>query len=112
MAWAMASLAQIKVPTLRCRYCRLASVLFICVEMTFGTILFWFPHKKNGNVKIIIRSRRAQSIHITRKSQRALISLPQPGFCVVDPMCGVGTILIEAAQEHKVRMTPADLLYV
>uniref|UniRef100_A0A3Q3W0P0 Ribosomal RNA large subunit methyltransferase K/L-like methyltransferase domain-containing protein n=1 Tax=Mola mola TaxID=94237 RepID=A0A3Q3W0P0_MOLML len=24
----------------------------------------------------------------------------QPGFCVVDPMCGVGTILIEAAQEH------------
>uniref|UniRef100_A0A3Q3MY95 THUMP domain containing 2 n=1 Tax=Mastacembelus armatus TaxID=205130 RepID=A0A3Q3MY95_9TELE len=27
----------------------------------------------------------------------------QPGFCVVDPMCGVGTILIEAAQEHKVR---------
>lgn len=27
----------------------------------------------------------------------------QPGFSVVDPMCGVGTILIEAAQEHKVR---------
>ncbi|KAF3841832.1 hypothetical protein F7725_023783 [Dissostichus mawsoni] len=25
----------------------------------------------------------------------------QPGFCVVDPMCGVGTILIEAAQEHQ-----------
>uniref|UniRef100_UPI003AAF6638 THUMP domain-containing protein 2 n=1 Tax=Centroberyx gerrardi TaxID=166262 RepID=UPI003AAF6638 len=25
----------------------------------------------------------------------------QPGSCVVDPMCGVGTILIEAAQEHK-----------
>ncbi|XP_053189029.1 THUMP domain-containing protein 2 [Scomber japonicus] len=25
----------------------------------------------------------------------------QSGFCVVDPMCGVGTILIEAAQEHK-----------
>ncbi|XP_005733789.1 THUMP domain-containing protein 2 isoform X2 [Pundamilia nyererei] len=25
----------------------------------------------------------------------------QPGFRVVDPMCGVGTILIEAAQEHK-----------
>ncbi|XP_070772557.1 THUMP domain-containing protein 2 [Enoplosus armatus] len=25
----------------------------------------------------------------------------QPGFCVIDPMCGVGTILIEAAQEHK-----------
>ncbi|XP_028983152.1 THUMP domain-containing protein 2 [Betta splendens] len=25
----------------------------------------------------------------------------QPGFCVVDPMCGTGTILIEAAQEHK-----------
>ncbi|KAM4591642.1 THUMP domain-containing protein 2 isoform 2-T2 [Odontesthes bonariensis] len=25
----------------------------------------------------------------------------QPGFCVVDPMCGVGTILIEAAQEYK-----------
>ncbi|XP_040905038.1 THUMP domain-containing protein 2 isoform X2 [Toxotes jaculatrix] len=25
----------------------------------------------------------------------------QPGVCVVDPMCGVGTILIEAAQEHK-----------
>ncbi|XP_019949174.2 THUMP domain-containing protein 2 isoform X1 [Paralichthys olivaceus] len=25
----------------------------------------------------------------------------QPGFCVVDPMCGVGTILIEAAQENK-----------
>uniref|UniRef100_A0A1A7YYI5 THUMP domain containing 2 n=2 Tax=Iconisemion striatum TaxID=60296 RepID=A0A1A7YYI5_9TELE len=25
----------------------------------------------------------------------------QPGFLVVDPMCGVGTILIEAAQEHK-----------
>nr|XP_046257281.1 THUMP domain-containing protein 2 [Scatophagus argus] len=25
----------------------------------------------------------------------------QPGFCVVDPMCGVGTILIEAAQEHE-----------
>ncbi|XP_011601405.1 THUMP domain-containing protein 2 [Takifugu rubripes] len=24
----------------------------------------------------------------------------QPGFCVLDPMCGVGTILIEAAQEH------------
>ncbi|KAG7228488.1 hypothetical protein INR49_007661 [Caranx melampygus] len=24
-----------------------------------------------------------------------------PGFCVVDPMCGVGSILIEAAQEHK-----------
>lgn len=27
----------------------------------------------------------------------------QPGFCVLDPMCGVGTILIEAAQEHPVR---------
>ncbi|KAM3862646.1 THUMP domain-containing protein 2 [Diretmus argenteus] len=25
----------------------------------------------------------------------------QPGSCVVDPMCGGGTILIEAAQEHK-----------
>nr|XP_057914969.1 THUMP domain-containing protein 2 isoform X2 [Doryrhamphus excisus] len=25
----------------------------------------------------------------------------QPGFRVLDPMCGVGTILIEAAQEHK-----------
>ncbi|XP_054655609.1 THUMP domain-containing protein 2 [Dunckerocampus dactyliophorus] len=25
----------------------------------------------------------------------------QPGFLVLDPMCGVGTILIEAAQEHK-----------
>ncbi|KAK1905339.1 THUMP domain containing protein 2 [Dissostichus eleginoides] len=25
----------------------------------------------------------------------------QPGFCVVDPMCGVGTILIEAAQDHQ-----------
>ncbi|XP_017284737.1 THUMP domain-containing protein 2 isoform X2 [Kryptolebias marmoratus] len=25
----------------------------------------------------------------------------QPGFSVVDPMCGMGTILIEAAQEHK-----------
>ncbi|KAM9847457.1 THUMP domain-containing protein 2 [Aulostomus maculatus] len=25
----------------------------------------------------------------------------QPGFLVVDPMCGVGTILVEAAQEHK-----------
>ncbi|XP_023271487.1 THUMP domain-containing protein 2 isoform X1 [Seriola lalandi dorsalis] len=25
----------------------------------------------------------------------------QPGSCVVDPMCGVGTILVEAAQEHK-----------
>ncbi|XP_047206989.1 THUMP domain-containing protein 2 [Girardinichthys multiradiatus] len=25
----------------------------------------------------------------------------QPGFRVVDPMCGVGTILIEAANEHK-----------
>lgn len=25
----------------------------------------------------------------------------QSGSCVVDPMCGVGTILIEAAQEHK-----------
>ncbi|XP_004077271.1 THUMP domain-containing protein 2 isoform X1 [Oryzias latipes] len=25
----------------------------------------------------------------------------QPGFSVVDPMCGVGTILIEAAQEHQ-----------
>ncbi|XP_034538400.1 THUMP domain-containing protein 2 [Notolabrus celidotus] len=25
----------------------------------------------------------------------------QPGFCVVDPMCGGGTILIEAAREHK-----------
>ncbi|XP_041644908.1 THUMP domain-containing protein 2 isoform X2 [Cheilinus undulatus] len=25
----------------------------------------------------------------------------QPGFCVVDLMCGVGTILIEAAKEHK-----------
>lgn len=32
----------------------------------------------------------------------AIGSLAQikPGFCVVDPMCGVGTILIEAAQEH------------
>uniref|UniRef100_A0A3B3E1G0 THUMP domain containing 2 n=1 Tax=Oryzias melastigma TaxID=30732 RepID=A0A3B3E1G0_ORYME len=29
----------------------------------------------------------------------AMASLP--GFCVVDPMCGVGTILIEAAQEHQ-----------
>lgn len=27
----------------------------------------------------------------------------QPGVCVLDPMCGVGTILIEAAQEHPVR---------
>ncbi|XP_069568388.1 THUMP domain-containing protein 2 isoform X1 [Brachyistius frenatus] len=25
----------------------------------------------------------------------------QPGFCVVDPMCGVGIILMEAAQENK-----------
>ncbi|KAM8851557.1 THUMP domain-containing protein 2 [Synchiropus picturatus] len=25
----------------------------------------------------------------------------QPGFWVVDPMCGVGTLLIEAAQEHQ-----------
>uniref|UniRef100_A0A3P9MY06 THUMP domain containing 2 n=1 Tax=Poecilia reticulata TaxID=8081 RepID=A0A3P9MY06_POERE len=25
----------------------------------------------------------------------------EPGSCVVDPMCGVGTILIEAAKEHK-----------
>lgn len=25
----------------------------------------------------------------------------QPGSCVLDPMCGVGTILIEAAQEHQ-----------
>ncbi|CAL8258860.1 unnamed protein product [Lota lota] len=25
----------------------------------------------------------------------------QPGWCVLDPMCGVGTILLEAAQEHK-----------
>uniref|UniRef100_A0A3Q2PBU1 THUMP domain containing 2 n=1 Tax=Fundulus heteroclitus TaxID=8078 RepID=A0A3Q2PBU1_FUNHE len=25
----------------------------------------------------------------------------QPGFCVVDPMCGVGTILIEAAKEQQ-----------
>ncbi|KAM9364020.1 THUMP domain-containing protein 2 [Pholidichthys leucotaenia] len=25
----------------------------------------------------------------------------QPGSCVLDPMCGVGTILVEAAQEHK-----------
>ncbi|TNN72787.1 THUMP domain-containing protein 2 [Liparis tanakae] len=25
----------------------------------------------------------------------------QPGSCVVDPMCGVGTILVEAAQEHE-----------
>ncbi|XP_076017926.1 U6 snRNA (guanine-N(2))-methyltransferase THUMPD2 [Genypterus blacodes] len=25
----------------------------------------------------------------------------QPGFCVLDPMCGVGTILLEAAQEHR-----------
>uniref|UniRef100_A0A3P8RLC2 THUMP domain containing 2 n=1 Tax=Amphiprion percula TaxID=161767 RepID=A0A3P8RLC2_AMPPE len=25
----------------------------------------------------------------------------QPGFRVIDPMCGVGTILIEAAQEHE-----------
>lgn len=32
------------------------------------------------------------------------ITFFQPGFCVVDPMCGVGTILIEAAQEHTVRM--------
>ncbi|KAF7655029.1 hypothetical protein LDENG_00061740 [Lucifuga dentata] len=33
----------------------------------------------------------------------ALASLAhiQPGFCVLDPMCGAGTILIEAAQEHK-----------
>uniref|UniRef100_UPI0037E7E446 THUMP domain-containing protein 2 n=1 Tax=Semicossyphus pulcher TaxID=241346 RepID=UPI0037E7E446 len=32
----------------------------------------------------------------------AMVSLAhiQPGFCVVDPMCGVGTILIEAAREH------------
>lgn len=32
-----------------------------------------------------------------------LSSVTQAGFRVVDPMCGVGTILIEAAQEHKVR---------
>lgn len=32
-----------------------------------------------------------------------LSSVSQPGFCVVDPMCGVGTTLIEAAQENKVR---------
>ncbi|XP_030234564.1 THUMP domain-containing protein 2 isoform X2 [Gadus morhua] len=25
----------------------------------------------------------------------------QPGWCVLDPMCGVGTILLEAAQDHK-----------
>ncbi|KAM4607227.1 uncharacterized protein thumpd2 [Polymixia lowei] len=25
----------------------------------------------------------------------------QPGSCVLDPMCGVGTILLEAVQEHK-----------
>ncbi|XP_054456457.1 THUMP domain-containing protein 2 [Anoplopoma fimbria] len=34
----------------------------------------------------------------------------QPGSCVVDPMCGVGTILIEAAQEHKdVRFLGLDI---
>uniref|UniRef100_A0A087XKS8 THUMP domain containing 2 n=1 Tax=Poecilia formosa TaxID=48698 RepID=A0A087XKS8_POEFO len=32
---------------------------------------------------------------------RSVASLFQPGSCVVDPMCGVGTILIEAAKEHK-----------
>lgn len=42
-----------------------------------------------------------------------LSPVSQPGFCVVDPMCGVGTILIEAAQEHKVRMDIyTKLLYV
>uniref|UniRef100_A0A8C5E5E2 Ribosomal RNA large subunit methyltransferase K/L-like methyltransferase domain-containing protein n=1 Tax=Gouania willdenowi TaxID=441366 RepID=A0A8C5E5E2_GOUWI len=25
----------------------------------------------------------------------------QPGFCVLDPMCGVGTVLVEAALEHQ-----------
>lgn len=32
-----------------------------------------------------------------------MTSVWQPGSCVVDPMCGVGTILIEAAQDHEVR---------
>lgn len=42
-----------------------------------------------------------------------LCPVSQPGFCVVDPMCGVGTILIEAAQEHKVRTEIyTDLLYI
>lgn len=31
-----------------------------------------------------------------------LSPVSQPSFSVVDPMCGMGTILIEAAQEHKV----------
>ncbi|XP_030011190.1 THUMP domain-containing protein 2 isoform X1 [Sphaeramia orbicularis] len=31
----------------------------------------------------------------------ASVAQIQPGFCVVDPMCGVGTILIEAAKEHE-----------
>uniref|UniRef100_A0A3B3WYL7 THUMP domain-containing protein n=1 Tax=Poecilia mexicana TaxID=48701 RepID=A0A3B3WYL7_9TELE len=31
----------------------------------------------------------------------ASLALIEPGSCVVDPMCGVGTILIEAAKEHK-----------
>lgn len=40
----------------------------------------------------------------------SVVSLSQPGSCVVDPMCGVGTILIEAAKEHMVT-TPACLIY-
>lgn len=30
------------------------------------------------------------------------LSLTQPGSCVIDPMCGVGTILLEAAHEYQV----------
>ncbi|XP_029377179.1 THUMP domain-containing protein 2 [Echeneis naucrates] len=44
---------------------------------------------------------RTTGLRSTLAWAMASLAQIQPGFCVVDPMCGVGTILIEAAQEHK-----------
>ncbi|XP_043992219.1 THUMP domain-containing protein 2 isoform X2 [Gambusia affinis] len=35
----------------------------------------------------------------------------EPGSCVVDPMCGVGTILIEAAKEHKLKKADENVAF-
>uniref|UniRef100_A0A8C4EKZ9 THUMP domain containing 2 n=1 Tax=Dicentrarchus labrax TaxID=13489 RepID=A0A8C4EKZ9_DICLA len=66
------------------------------LEVNLFTVLNMLPLANRSYIKTTgLRSTVAWAL--------ASLAQIQPGFCVVDPMCGVGTILIEAAQEHKVR---------
>lgn len=51
----------------------------------------------------VVNQSQSYVLWLTSCMRCVLCSVFKPGFRVVDPMCGVGTILIEAAQEHKVR---------